>query len=185
MPAMKITHLLAALAIALAGTSAQALTVDEAYAALKYKRVKFDPATATMKKEQAESLQRLLAIADRGVILRAEAKSAHADGNQAAIKANLAGYDKLIADLEKEKSVEAIEPARERVLKALASLREFLSTRTETGPLLHNELRNAPLVRESHDALRRAYSILMSAYTSDTRPTKTAIAASLGGMDFF
>lgn len=175
--------LLAALAIA-AG-EALALTPDEAYAAIPHRRIAFDALASSLPKAQSQSLERLFAVTDQGVVLRVESMRAHRSANASQIKRLLAEYDRLMASLAALEVSAEVKPARELVLQALADQRRFLASKPGGSlSFARTDLSSTPDVRQASRKLHGAYDVLMRAFPGEPARNKDSFFDHLCALDY-
>ena len=110
MRAPALACLLFLTATAIAASPAWALTPEEAYAAIPHQRTPFDAGASTLPQAQADSLRRLFALSDEGVVLRVEGMRAQRSRDAAELARVLRDYDALIARLQSQPFAPEIAP---------------------------------------------------------------------------
>jgi hypothetical protein len=184
-----MTIRLAAVALVLgclAAASAAAMTVDQAYSALKHRRTEFDERATKASKAQAESLKRLFSLAEVGSILKVRAYQAHARGDKAGYAAVLADYDKLIEVSKRQPSLAEIRPAQDLVVESIGRQRAVFaaSAAKPMAALSRNELARDPQVRKVHGDLISAYQKLLKAFPHEPAVNRDAFYDYLCALDF-
>jgi len=170
----------------LAATPAAAMSVDEAYAALKHRRTVFDARATKTSKAQVESLQRLFAMAERGTVLKVRAYHAHYSGDRAGYGAVLAEYGALIDAIRAQPAAAEIKPAQDLVVGAIVQQRGVFaaSAAKPSTVLARNELTRNPDVQKLHRDLLKAYDILMSKFPDEPAVNRDAFYDYLCALDF-
>lgn len=164
---------------------ASALSPEDAYAAIPHKRTTFDAQASKLPRPQVESLERLFALSDQGVILRVEGMRAQRARDRAGLKRVLEQYDALVADLQGQKFMVEVAPARDLVVQALRDQRRFLASRPEGGmQFVRQELTSTPEVTKASQNLYRAYSVLMQAFPGEPARNKTSFYDHLCALDY-
>lgn len=181
---MRLLALLA-LAAACAVPDALALTPEEAYAAIPHKRTAFDAKASKLAQPQADSLDRLFTLSDQGVVLRVEGMRAQRAHDRAGVKSALVRYDALIENLQAQKFVAEVAPARDLVVQALRDHRRFLASRPEGGmQFVRQQLASTPDVTKASHSLHRAYALLMQAFPGEPARNKTSFFDHLCALDY-
>jgi hypothetical protein len=180
---------LAAVALVLGGLAAAdaaAMTVDQAYSALKHRRTVFDASATKASKAQVESLKRLFGLAEVGTILKVRAYHAHARGDKAAYAAVLADYNTLVEVSRKQPSLPEIKPAQDLVVASIARQRAVLaaSAAKPVAALSRNELARDPEVRKVHSDLISAYQMLLRVFPQEPAVNRDAFYDYLCALDF-
>lgn len=153
----------------------QAMTVDEAYAAIPHKKTRFDAAAATMGMAERQLLDIFFGLTDLAVAERVSAMIAIRDG-----KAYSGNYDAILARLAALDVPEKLKRAHDLVTQAVREQRQYL------GLMAAGEAfsRGAPLVHSSHQKLVAAYSELMRLYPQEGAHNRTAFFDHLCALDF-
>ena len=181
---MKARAALVCVLACLAAPAADAMTPEEAYAAIPHKRTTFDAAGSKLTPGQSASLSRIFAMTDQGVVLRVQGMLAHRQRDAQEVKRVVAGYDSLIAAMESEKVDAAVEPARELIARALRDQRRYLASRPAGLQFARGELTGAEGIGQSHRQLMDAYSVLTRAFPGEVPRNKTAFYDYLCALDF-
>jgi hypothetical protein len=163
-----------------------AMTVDQAYSALKHRRTVFDERATKASKAQAESLKRLFSLAEVGTVLKVRAYQAHARGDRAGYAAVLADYDSLIDVSKRQPSSAEIGPAQDLVVGAIVRQRAVLaaSAAKPVAVLSRNELARDPQVQKVHGDLISAYHMLLRAFPEEPTVNRDAFYDYLCALDF-
>lgn len=173
-------------AVAITALPAEALSPEEAYAAIPHQRTVFDPKASTLPPAQIDSLQRLFALSDQGVVLRVEGIRAQRSRNVAELKRILQAYDTLIESLEAQKLAAEVAPARDLVVKALREQKRFLASKPEGGmQFTGRELAAAAEVARASGNLHRAYDLLIGAFPGEAPRNKSSFFDYLCALDYF
>ena len=166
-------------------TPAQAMTTEEAYAAIPHRRTTFDPGTSTLPRAQAESLQRLFALSDQGVVLRVEGMQAQRSRNAAELARVLKAYDALIEQLRAGTFAAEVLPARDLVVEALRGQKRFIAAKPAGGiKFERKELAMTPDVKQASGQLQQAYGFLLKAFPGEAARNKTAFYDYLCALDY-
>jgi hypothetical protein len=162
-----------------------AADVANAYAAIPHQRTQFDASSSTAAAKQKADLARLFAYTDRGVVLRVQGMKAHGAKDAAALKRVMAGYDALIAELNREQFSGAVAQAQTLVIEALQLQQRHLHSRPEGGLVFAGQqISSVPDVRAASGKLLKAYDILMRAFPEETKRNKAAYFDHLCALDF-
>ena len=172
------------LAAGLAAAPAAAMTTEEAYAAIPHQRTAFQANASTLPAAQSESLQRLFAMTDRGVVLRVQAMAAQRNGDTRQLQRVLEAYDALIAEVVAARFVPEVVPARDQVVEAMRLQRRFLASRPSGATFLRNQLAATPEVSQASGKLHGAYGVLMRAFPGETQKHKQSFFDHLCALDF-
>jgi hypothetical protein len=180
---------IAALALTLCGLvagQAAAMSVDEAYSALKHRRTVFDEGATKASRAQAESMKRVFSIAERGTVLKVRAYHAHYRGDKAGYSAVLADYDSLIETAKAQPALADIKPVQDLVVGAIVQQRGVLaaSAAQPAAALSRNELARNPQVQKVHGELIHAYNILMRTFPQEPTVNRDAFYDYLCALDF-
>jgi len=173
------------IAAAIAAPQARAMSPEEAYAAIPHKRTTFDAGASTLPRAQAESLKRLFALSDEGVVLRVEGMRAQRSRNAAELARVLREYDALIERLQAQPLAPEIAPARDLVVKALQGQKRFIASKPGGGlQFERKELAMTPDVKQASGNLHQAYGLLMKAFPGESARNKTAFFDYLCALDY-
>lgn len=172
-------------ALVLAASSARAMTPEEAYAAIPHQRTTFDAGVSTLSPTQVDSLKRLFAHSDQGVVLKVRGMQAQRAGDAKELKRIVQSYDVLIENLEAQKLAPEVVRARDRVVKALDLHKRFLASRPEAGlQYARKDLSGTAEVREASGNLIQAYQDLMKAFPREPSRNKSAFYDYLCALDY-
>jgi hypothetical protein len=173
------------LAAVIPALPAQAMTTEEAYAAIPHRRTTFDPGTSTLPRAQAESLQRLFALSDEGVILRVEGMQAQRSGNAAELARVLKAYDALIGQLRVGQFAAEVLPVRDLVVEALRGQKRFIAAKPAGGMKFERkELAMTPDVKQASGQLQQAYGLLLKTFPGEAARNKTSFFDYLCALDY-
>jgi len=173
------------LAAAFMAPPAGAMSPEEAYAAIPHQRTAFDAGTSTLPAAQADSLRRLFALSDEGVILRVEGMRAQRSRNSAELARVLREYDALIDRLAAQPFAPEVAPARDLVVNALRSQKRFIASKPGGGmQFARKELAMTPDVKQASGHLHQAYGLLMKAFPGETARNKAAFFDYLCALDY-
>jgi hypothetical protein len=136
--------------------SAAAMSVDEAYAAIPHRRTVFDRGAATMSVEEADALDRLLALVDRAIVARV-AKT---------------GHDDVLAALRALELPERLGRVRALVTEAVVAERAYLTDGDRSA------------VPTASARLHEAYAELMRLYPGEGAHNRDAFYDYLCALDF-
>jgi hypothetical protein len=174
-----------AMSLAVAAMPARAMSPEEAYAAIPHARTTFETRSSTLPAAQADSLKRLFALSDQGVILKVEGMRAQRARNAGELKRVLAGYDKLVENLEAQPFTGEVAPARDLIAKALRDHKRYMASRPEGGmQFARNELVSAPDVKRASASLVQAYNLLMQSFPREAERNKAAFFDYLCALDY-
>lgn len=182
---MKPLAALLVLATFFASCAAQALTVEEAYAAIPHQRTVFQAGASRLSRAQVESLTRLFALSDQATVLRVEALRAYQAGNSVEFNRALAGYGPLVDALKSLRATGDVAPVQDLVLQAMQDHQHFYENRLQDSA--GQSKRALVFTQEVHQAsqkLRRAYGLLMQLYPNELAVNKTAFFDYLCALDF-
>jgi hypothetical protein len=164
---------------------ARAMTVEEAYAAIPHQRTTFDARTSKLPAAQVDSLQRLFALSDQGVILRIEGMRAHRSRNAAELTRVLQAYDALIENLGAQQFAAEVAPVRNLVVTALRDQKRFIASRPAGSmQFARNELAMTPDVKRASGNLHQAYGLLLKAFPGEAARNKAAFFDYLCALDY-
>jgi hypothetical protein len=164
---------------------ARAMTPEEAYAAIPHQRTSFDARASTLSRAQADSLQRLFALSDQGVVLRVEGMRAQRSRNAAELKRVIQAYDALIEKLAVQTFVPEVVPARDLVVEALRDQKRFIASKPEGGmQFTGNELATTPDVKRASGKLQQAYGLLLKTFPGEVARNKAAFYDYLCALDY-
>jgi hypothetical protein len=173
------------IAAAIAAPQARAMSPEEAYAAIPHQRTTFDARTSKLPPAQAESLQRLFALSDEGVVLRVQGMQAQRSRNAAELARVLQAYDALIGKLGAQHFAAEIAPARDLVVKALLGQKRFIATKPAGGlQFERKDLAMTPDVKQASGNLHQAYGLLMKAFPGESARNKAAFFDDLCALDY-
>ena len=175
---------LAFLAAACAAAPAAAMTTEEAYAAIPHRRTTFEPPASKLPPAQSESLQRLFAFTDRGVVLRVQGMAARRNGDAKETKRVLDAYDALIEEARGASLAPQAVAARDQVVEALQMHRKFLATRPPGFTFARAELASTPDVSQASRKLQGAYGTLMRSFPGESPKHKQSFYDYLCALDF-
>jgi hypothetical protein len=171
-------------AISLTALPAQALSTEEAYAAIPHQRTTFDAGTSKLPPSQVDSLRRLFAASDQGVVLKVEGIRAQRSSNVAELERIQKAYDTVIENLQSQKFSAEVAPARDLVVKALRDHKGFLATRPKGGMQFVARDLNAPEVTRASTSLHQAYDGLMGAFPGEPARNKQSFFDYLCALDY-
>ena len=165
---------------------AAAMSVDEAYTALKHRRTVFDERATKASKAQAESMKRVFSLAERGTVLKVRAYHAHYRGDKPGYAAVLADYDTLIETAKTQAVLPDIKPVQDLVVGAIVQQRGVLaaSAGKPSAALSRAELARQPEVQKIHGELLRAYRVLMQSFPQEPAVNRDAFYDYLCALDF-
>jgi len=175
---------LALLAAACAAAPAAAMTTEEAYAAIPHRRTTFEPPASGLPPAQSESLQRLFAFTDRGVVLRVQSMVARRNGDAKETKRVLDGYDALIEETRTARMAPEVVTARDQVVEALQMHRKFLASRPTGFTFPRAELASTPDVSQASRKLQGAYGALMKSFPGESPKHKQSFYDYLCALDY-
>jgi hypothetical protein len=171
-------------ATALCAAEAQALSPDEAYAAIPHRRIAYDAEASALAKPHAESLKKLFAMSDQGVVLRVEGMRAVSAGNTSSVARTLDEYDKLVASLRGLDVAKEVAGPRDLVVDALIDQRRFLAAKRNERYQFGRDVAMSPDVRQASDKLKRAYGLLLKAFPNERPRNKEAFFDHLCALDY-
>lgn len=172
-------------AIALTSLPSGAMSPEEAYAAIPHQRTTFDPKASKLSSSHVDSLQRLFALSDQGVVLRVEGMRAQRSRNAAELKRVLQAYDALIENLQAQKLSPEVVPVRDLVVKALSDQKRYLASKPEGGmQFVGRELAMSPDVTQASGNLHRAYDTLLKAFPGEPARNKSSFYDYLCALDY-
>lgn len=163
----------------------QAMTVEDAYAAIPHQRTIFDARASKLSTTQVSALQQVFHFADRGTVLRVEGLNAFRSGDNQGIKKVMADYRSLAGSFASLQVPTEIKPVQNLVLQAIEDQRRFFETKMRDKEALgkYNPA-FTPDVYQASQKLHRAYSILMQSFSSEPAVNKTAFFDYLCALDF-
>jgi len=159
-----------------------AMSPEEAYAAIPHQRTAFEARKSTLPTAKSESLARLFALTDRGVVLRVQGMAAQQRGDAKELARVIEGYDALAAELQAERFEPEVIPARDQVVEALRLQRRFFAARPTS--VARQILSSTPEVRQSSNQLHGAYGVLMRAFPGEIPKHKQSFFDHLCALDF-
>jgi hypothetical protein len=171
--------------IACASFAAHAMTVEEAYAAIPHKRTVFDGNASKLPAAQIDSLKRLFASSDQGVVLRVEGLRALRGAEAPQLRKAINDYRALASAVASLNVSAEIKPAQDLIAQAIADHQRFFEMKLRDSDTLAK--RDAALTTEIHQAsqkLHRAYDVLMKAFPNEAANNKTAFYDYLCALDF-
>jgi hypothetical protein len=174
----------AVVAAILAAAPATAMTTEEAYAAIPHRRTSFETSASKAPAAQSESLQRLFAYTDRGVVLRVQGMAARRNGDAVETKRVLEAYGALIAELRAARVAPEVAAARDKVVEALELHRSFVASRPPGFAFARKELASTPEVARASGNLQGAYGMLMRAFPGEIPKHKQSFFDHLCALDF-
>jgi hypothetical protein len=163
---------------------AQAMSPEEAYAAIPHQRTTFDAGASKLSRAQADSLQRLFALSDEGVILRVEGMRAQRSRNAVELKRVLQAYDALIEKLASQQFVPEVVPARDLVVEALRDQKKYIAAKPEGGMQFTRNDLSAPDVTRASGKLQQAYGLLIKAFPAEAARNRAAFYDYLCALDY-
>jgi hypothetical protein len=175
--------------VACVSFAAHAMTVEEAYAAIPHKRTVFDGNASKLSAAQIDSLKRLFASSDQGVVLRVEGlralRGAAASQLPTQLRKAINDYRALASAVASLNVSAEIKPAQDLIAQAIADHQRFFEMKLRDNDTLAK--RDAALTTEIHQAsqkLHRAYDVLMKAFPNEAASNKTAFYDYLCALDF-
>jgi hypothetical protein len=171
--------------IVCASFAAHAMTVEEAYAAIPHKRTVFDGNASKLSAAQIDSLKRLFASSDQGVVLRVEGLRALRGAEAVQLRKAINDYRALASAVASLNVSAEIKPAQDLIAQAIADHQRFFEMKLRDNDTLVK--RDAALTAEIHQAsqkLHRAYDVLMKAFPNEPASNKTAFYDYLCALDF-
>jgi hypothetical protein len=182
---MKTILMMVAVGCAVA-LNAAAMTVDDAYAALKQRRTVFDAGATKASKAQVENLRRIFAIAEAGTILKVRAYQARSRGDKAEYTAVMRDYDSLVGASKRLAVTPEIKPAMELVAGAIEQQRAVFnaSAGKPASMLSRPELERNGDARKIHGELVRAHDLLLKMFPNEPTVNRNAFHDYLSALDF-
>jgi hypothetical protein len=157
------------LLILIAPVSAQAMTVEEAYAAIPHSRTVFDPQHVSMSEEEAVFLAEFFDLIDAAIVARVGAiQGGRRDG-----------LEDVLPRLRSLNIPPSAAQAHALVVGAVEEQNQFLKTVFTGGNIAGD-----PLVSSASTKLHQAYDALMTAYPGEIQHNKTAFFDYLCALDF-
>ena len=170
---------------AAAAMPASAMSPEEAYAAIPHQRTTFDAKSSTLSPAQVESLQRLFALSDQGVILRVEGMRAQRSRDATELKRVLLAYDKLVENLQAQPLAGEVAPARDLIVKALRDHKRYIASKPEGGmQFVRNEISTSADVTQASKSLQQAYNLLMRTFPGEAARHKSSFYDYLCALDY-
>ena len=136
--------------------TADAMSVEDAYASIPHRRTVFDRRAATMPADEADALVRLFALVDRAIVARI----------------TKAGYDPLLADLHALAVPSRLRRVHTLVTEAVVAEHAYLA-RNEQGA-----------IQTASARLHEAYAELMRLFPEEGRQNRDAFFDYLCALDF-
>jgi len=167
-----------------AAPSAAAMSTEEAYAAIPNRRTTFEPPASKLPPAQSESLQRLFAFTDRGVVLRVQGMAARRNGDAQETRRVLDGYDALIEETRAARMAPEVVAARDQVVEALQMHRRFLASRPTGFTFPRAELASTPDVSQASRKLQGAYGALVKSFPGESPKHKQSFYDYLCALDY-
>jgi hypothetical protein len=163
----------------------QAISVEDAYAAIPHQRTIFDARASKLSTTQVSALQQVFHFADRGTVLRVEGLNAFRAGDNQSIKKVMADYRSLTASFTSLQVPIEIKPVQDLVLQAIEDHRRFFETKMRDKDAL-GKCNSAftPDVFQASQKLHRAYSLLMQSFSNEPAVNKIAFFDYLCALDF-
>ena len=167
--------------------NASELTVEEAYQAIPHKRTVFDTKASTLSTLQADALQQLFDLADRGIVLRVQGLRTLHSTSSSGDHSVLLGYRSLASSVTSLRVPAEIESARNLVLQSLQLHQQYFATQFHTkqsGGKPDTALRQNRDVTQASQKLIAAYGSLIKAFPNETALNRQAFYDYLCALDF-
>jgi hypothetical protein len=166
-------------------TLCQALTIEQAYAAIPHQRTLFDARASTLGPVKVAALQRLFALADRGTVLRVEGWQALHAGDARDLARVLGGYAALLSELARAGEVAELAAVQNLVQQAVQQHQGYFAAKAQAGPKggKFDTTLGAPISQASQK-LHQAYGMLMQQYAREPAVNKSAFFDYLCALDF-
>ncbi|MES2949841.1 MAG: hypothetical protein V4858_14965 [Pseudomonadota bacterium] len=165
--------------------AASALTVDQAYAAIPHQRTPFNTDASRLSRGQAEALQQLFELSDRGTVLRVDALQGLQRADASHVRAVVRDYAALLEALRQLRPTQQTRAATELVAQAVQQQQRFFETKLQAGN--GGSRLDAVFTADVHQSsqkLRQAYSLLMAAFPDETARNRQAFFDHLCALDF-
>jgi hypothetical protein len=173
------------LVVTLGSFDAHALSVEEAYAAIPHHRTAFDATASRLSKGQVDSLMRLFALSDKGVVLRVEGLRAIRAADAPRLHQILNDYRALASSLASLNVPSELAPVQELIAQAVAHHQDYFESKLRDSERLAR--RDAALTADAYQAsqkLHQAYDLLMQIFPSEPAVNKAAFYDYLCALDF-
>jgi hypothetical protein len=171
--------------VACASFAAQAMTVEEAYAAIPHKRTVFDGNASRLSAAQIDSLKRLFASSDRGVVLRVEGLRALRGAEAVQLRKAINDYRALASAVASLNVSAEIKPAQHLIAQAIADHQRFFEMKLrDSETLAKRDIAFTADINQASQKLHRAYDVLMKAFPNEAASNKTAFYDYLCALDF-
>ncbi len=165
--------------------AAAALTVDQAYVAIPHQRTPFDTAASRLARGQAEALQQLFDLSDRGTVLRVDALQGLQRADVAHVRAVVRDYAALQEALKQLRPTQQTRAATDLVMQAVQQQQRFFEAKLQAGNSGSRlDAAFTADVHQSSQKLRQAYSLLMAAFPEETARNRQAFFDHLCALDF-
>jgi hypothetical protein len=171
--------------MACASFAAHAMTVEEAYAAIPHKRTVFDGNASRLSAAHVDSLKRLFASSDQGVVLRVEGLRVLRSAEAAQLRKTINDYRALASALASLNVSAEIKPAQDLIAQAIADHQRFFETKLrDNAALAKRDAAFTADINQASQKLHRAYDVLMKAFPNEPATTKAAFYDYLCALDF-
>ncbi len=171
--------------LACASFAAHAMTVEEAYAAIPHKRTVFDGNTSKLSAAQIDSLKRLFASSDQGVVLRVDGLRALRGADAVLLRKTIGSYAALATALNSLNVSAEIKPAQTLIAQAVADHQRFFEMKLrDNDTLAKRDAAFTADINQASQKLHRAYDVLMKAFPNEPANNKTAFYDYLCALDF-
>lgn len=171
--------------MACASFAAHAITVEAAYATIPHKRTVFDGNASKLSAAQIDSLKRLFASSDQGVVLRVEGLRALRGAEEAQLRRAINDYRALVSKVASLNLSAEIKPAQDLIAQAIADHQRFFEMKLrDYDTLAKRDAAFTADINQASQKLHRAYDALMKAFPSEPAINKTAFYDYLCALDF-
>jgi hypothetical protein len=171
--------------IVCASFAAHAMTVEEAYAAIPHKRTVFDGNASKLSAAQIDSLKRLFASSDQGVVLRVEGLRALRGAEAVQLRKAINDYRVLASKVASLNVSAEIKPAQDLIAQAIADHQRFFETKLrDNDTLAKRDAAFTADINQASQKLHRAYDVLMKTFPNEPANNKTAFYDYLCALDF-
>ena len=130
---MKQLSFLFFLVISFSSFDTHAVSVEEAYASIPHKRTVFDGSASRLSKVQVDSLTRLFALTEQGIVLRVEGLHALRAGQPQSLCKTIDDYRALVSSLASLNVTSELSLCRSLLRRPSVSISNFLRTSCATA----------------------------------------------------